>query len=202
MSYGSSISKLSTLNVLRSEGISKIKQFTFDGHVFSPDILRHMANEIDCGALDVAYETKNMGDKAIYNSTENRLYVGFWHAGTLPRKAILVHELTHAVMDFQARKMDIATSEAIAYIAQCQYARANNDDPDPESRLYHDQRKWESDAVAEKKDNVFIEAWRIAGKILDGGSVDSNDVRDMKAAITAHPEYATDASSSAGFNGY
>lgn len=193
MINGSSISKISVLGVLNGSGVSKLKEFTFDGHTFSPFILTQLALEIQHGTLDVMYETKKMGGKAIYNSSENRLYVGFWAAGSISRQALIVHELTHAMFDFQARKMDVAASESIAYIAQCQYARANSDSTDPDDRLYSEN---------EAKDKVFDVGWRIAGKILNGGSVDQTDVTDMRAAVSGHPEYATDAAASAGYDGY
>ncbi len=193
MSIESSISKIAVLEVINGTGVSKLKEFTFDGHTFSPDILRYLAMEIQVGTLDVMYETKKMGGKAIYNSTENRLYVGFWTAGSLTRQAVIVHELTHAMFDFQARKMDVATSEAIAYIAQCQYALANSESSDPDDRLYSEN---------EAKDKVFEVGWRIAGKILNGGSVDQTDITDMRGAVSGHPEYAKDATASAGYDGY
>jgi len=178
--------------VLKGAGVSKLKSFTFDGYTFSPGILTWMATEIQLGTLDVMYEPKLNG-KAIYNSTENRLYVGFWSAGSISRQALIVHEVTHAVMDFQAKKVDVATSESIAYIAQCLYARANSTSTDPEDRLYS-----ENDA----KDKVFDVGWKIAGKILDGGTVEQADVRDMRQAVSGHPEYAADATASAGYDGY
>jgi len=192
MSYANSMSKISTQSVLKGAGVSKLKSFTFDGYTFSPWILTHMAKEIDAGTLDVVYESKLNG-KAIYNSTENRLYVGFWSAGSISRQALIVHEVTHAVMDFQAQKIDIAGSESIAYITQCMYARANSGSSDPDERLY---------SSNDAKDKVFEIGWRIAGKLIDGGSVDQTDVRDMRQAVSGHPEYASDATASAGYDGY
>lgn len=190
---GSSISRLSVLAVLYGSGVNNLKKFGFAGYTFSPDILKLLAQEIQVGTLEVMYETKKMGGKAIYNSTENRLYVGFWSAGSLSRQALIVHELTHAMFDFQALKMDVATSEAMAYIVQCQYAKANSESSDPEDRLY---------SSNEAKDKVFEVGWRIAGKILEGGAVDQSDVNDIRGAVSGHPEYAKDATASAGYDGY
>jgi len=192
MSNGSSISKRTAVAVLNSVGISKIKKFTFQGHTFSPDVLAMMAWEIENGYMDVVYEPK-LSDKAIYNSSENKLYVGFWVAGSISRQALIVHEVTHAMFDFKAAKMDVATSESISYIAQCQYARAVSTSSDPEERLYSE---------IEAKDKVFQVAWGIAGKLLSGGTVNETDVSQMRQAISGHPEYATDATASAGYNGY
>ena len=87
--------------------------------------------------------------------------------------------------------MDVATSESIAYIAQCQYARAHS--KNPEERLYSEN---------EAKDAVFAIAWNIAGRILDGEKVTQEDINEMRYAVRHHPEYASDATASAGYDGY
>jgi hypothetical protein len=176
----------SVITVLLGHGVSNMKKFTFEGYNFDASALSVMAYEIRDGRMGVAYSDK-MGTKAIYNSTENKLYVGFFSAESDSRKALIVHETTHALCDFQAKKMDVAKSESIAYIAQCLYARANSNSNDPDARLYSED---------EAKDKVFEIGWRIAGKIIDGGTI------DMRSAVSGHPYYATNASSSAGYDGY
>jgi hypothetical protein len=104
------------------------------------------------------------------------------------------------MFDFQARKMNVETSEAISYIVQCMYARANTNSTDPEDRLYAD---WDYDHEDfEAHDRVFKEGWRIAGKILDGQALNAEDERLMRYAVSDHPEYWMDASRNAGFDGY
>lgn len=188
--------KCTTVAVLNSAAISKLKPFDFQGHTFSPNFLATMAWEIQNGYMSVVYEPKLSG-KAIYNSTENRLYVGFHIADSISRQALIVHEVTHAMFDFQGRDMDVATSESISYIAQCQYARANSSSSDPDARLYSE---------IEAKDKVFDVAWNIAGKILGSNAkvttVNEADVSEIRQAVSGHPEYAKDAAASAGYNGY
>ncbi|MBX7172652.1 MAG: hypothetical protein K1X72_16910 [Pyrinomonadaceae bacterium] len=186
------IAATSVVGVLLGHGVSNMSGFTFEGYSFSPSVLSLMAYEIRDGRMGVTYSSK-IGTKAIYNSTENNLYLGFLNASSESRRALVVHEVTHAVCDFQAKKMDVAQSESIAYIAQCLYARANSTSNDPDARLYSDD---------EAKDKVFEIGWRIAGKIIDGGAVDSGDCVDMRAAVKGHPYYASNASSSAGYDGY
>ena len=188
----SSVAKFSTMALLSGPGVSKMRSFTFNGYTFNPSNLPLMAYEIRDGRMGVTVDSRLI-DKAIYNSTENTLYVGFYAPTTLSQQALVIHEVTHAVCDFQAKKMDIATSESIAYIAQCQFARANNPSDDPEVRLYD-----EDDA----KDLVFQKGWEIAGKILDGDTVSQEDMNEMRYYLCKHPEYAKDAKSSAGFDGY
>lgn len=186
------IAASSVITVLLGHGVSKMKNFTFESYNFDTNALSLMAYEIRDGRMGVTYSPK-MGTKAIYNSTENNLYVGFFSAESDSRKALIVHETTHAVCDFQAKKMDVAQSESIAYIAQCLYARANSNNTDPDARLYSED---------EAKDKVFEIGWRIAGKIISGGKVDSTDVADMRGAVSGHPYYASNASSAAGYDGY
>lgn len=186
------VAAVSVIGVLLGHGVSNMSSFSFEGYNFTPSALSLMAYEIKDGRMGVTYSS-NIGTKAIYNSTENKLYLGFVNAGSESRKALIVHEVTHAVCDFQAKKMDVAQSESIAYIAQCLYARANSTSNDPDARLYSDD---------EAKDKVFEIGWRIAGKIIGGGSIDSGDCVDMRAAVKGHPYYASNASSSAGYDGY
>ena len=190
MSYEDVVATMSTINALKSYGVSKLRQFTFHGHLFSPGDLIGMAAEIENGNISVKYNSKLKGS-AEYDSGTNTLYLGFLSInGFITRKALVVHETTHAMYDRQSKSMDIATSESIAYIAQCQYARANSTDPD--SRL---------NSSDSNKDRVFEVGWDIAGKILNGGSVDSTDVSNMRQAISNHPYYVKNASSNAGFDG-
>jgi hypothetical protein len=190
MSTESSVAKFMTMALLNGSGVSKLKSFTFDGYNFNPSNLSLMAYEIRDDRMHVAFDSRLVG-KAIYNSTENTLYLGFVSPSSISRQALIVHEVTHAVCDFQAKNMDVATSESIAYIAQCQYARAHSDNP--EERLYSE------DAA---KDAVFSVGWSIAGNLLGGGSISQEDINEMRYAVRHHPKYAADATSSAGYDGY
>jgi hypothetical protein len=191
MSVFDAMSMVGVVSVLCGEGVSKMRVFTFESYTFVPVLFPFIAYQITQGKVGVTYSS-TLGTKAIYNSTENKFYLGFLSADSESRRALVIHEATHAVCDFQAAKMDVAASESIAYIAQCLYARANTTSTDPDARLFSD------DAA---KDKVFEVAWRIAGKIIGGGTVDGTDQSDMRAAVSGHPYYATEASDSAGFNG-
>ncbi len=182
-----------TAAVLSGKKAAKIKGFVFDGHSFVQSHLAHMAIEIihPLGALNVEYES-SLNGSAEYDSKENKLFLGFVAPDSLSRRALIIHETTHALFDFKKSKMDIATSESIAYIAQCQYARANNKSTDPGVRLYS------SDT---NKDKVFEVGWRLAGKILEGKSLNSTDFSDMRRAVAKHPFYATKHSHDADFDG-
>lgn len=185
------MSEVAVIGVLVGHGVSNMKGFTFESHNFAPSLLPRVAYEIQEGKIGVKYSS-TIGSIAIYNSTENNFYLGFLSADSESRKALVVHEATHALYDYQSATMDVATSESIAYIAQCIYARANTTSTDPNARLFSDDPA---------KDKVFEVGWKIAGKIIGGGAIDSTDCTDMRNAVKGHPYYASEASDSAGFNG-
>jgi hypothetical protein len=176
--------------VLGSPKIAKMNRFSFAGHTFEPSQLAHMSYEAKQGALNVAVDHSLYGS-AYYKSGNNTLYLGFYVADSITREALIVHETTYALLDFKGAKMDIATSESISYIAQCQYARANNDDSDPDSRL------WDEGV----KDNVFEVGWAIAGKLLGRAVLSSTDVAIMIEAVSKHPNYSANGSVIADFDG-
>jgi hypothetical protein len=187
----STISKFSAINVLSGSGVGRMKKFTFEGNTFVPETLAFLAWEIKNGTLLVEYEPgKNYSS---YGYGLDTIYLHFGVADSISREAMIVHEATHAMFDFQGKKMDIATSESLAYIAQCLYARAN--DPgssDPDYRIYS-----EGD-----KDKVFEVGWQIAGKLLGNGNIEPDDVTRMRDAVSIHPFYASTATASANYDGY
>lgn len=189
--YFEPAAKQTVANVLGSSRIGKMKKFTFEGHTFDPSHLAHMYYEVTQGALNVKLDM-SQSSSAYYKAGSNTLYIKFVGADSITRQALIVHETTHALFDFKAAKMDIAASESIAYIAQCLYARANSGNSDPDARLYDEKSS---------KDKVFEIGWEIAGKILNGGSVSSDDVSNMRSAVSHHPYYASNHGSTADFDG-
>lgn len=189
--YFEPAAKQAVANVLGSQRIHKMKKFTFEGHTFDPAHLAHMYYEVTQGALNVKLDT-SQSSSAYYKAGSNTLYIKHISANSISRQALIVHETTHALFDFKAAKMDIAASESIAYIAQCLYARANSANSDPEARLYDEKSS---------KDKVFEVGWEIAGKLLNGGSLSSDDVSKMRSAVSQHPYYASKHSSTADFDG-
>lgn len=176
--YAISAAKASVASILGSDSLQKIADFAFSGHAFKKADLGLLYYEITQGALKVAVNT-SLRAGAEYSAKKNTLTLGFYSADTLTRRALVVHESTHALFDFKAAKMDRGTSESIAYIVQCMYAKANSTSSDPDDRLWD-----EGD-----NDWVFDIGWRIAGKLLSGGSIDSSDEADMKQAVTKHSNY-------------
>ena len=190
--YGDITAKTSVAAVLGSSNLLKIKDFTFNGQKFRTADLAHMYHEVSNsnGKLNVKVKPDSKFD-AFYQSKGNTLYLRFYAATDLTKQALVVHEVTHALFDFKMAKMDIATSESIAYITQCQYARANSKSDDPEVRL------WDNG----DDDWVFDIGWRIAGKLLAGGSINSSDEADMRQAVRKNSKYFKEYTAMADFDG-
>ena len=201
----------STVTVLTGVGVKKLKYFDFAGFMFSPLYLSGLADDINNDYLNVRYDTSKDGSSG-YSAKSNTIYLNFSYASSIEQKGMVVHEATHAMFDFQGKKMTISVSESLAYIAQCMYVQLNrNFNPnDPDDRLGSwKQNKDTGEWYETKRDGVFKKGWEIAKKIIAANSsgnsvysVTSKDVDEMKKAVKDHPWYSSSASSYADFNGY
>ena len=203
MSMFNAMAAAAAVCVLKDSTVSQMKYFTFEGHTFSPIYLAGLADDIKYDYLKVKQDSTKDGSSG-YDANTNTIYLNFFAPSNAAQRAMIVHEATHAMFDFQGRKMDIATSESVAYIAQCMYAQLSGafDLNDPDSRLGMWKKTSEGEWVESIRDGVFKTGWRIAGKLIGGGSVDSSDVSDMRAAVSAHPYYASTYTQKTDFNGY
>ncbi|HEY8560960.1 MAG TPA: hypothetical protein VIL74_11355 [Pyrinomonadaceae bacterium] len=181
------------VNILAGPEIQKINSFTFYGKHFTAMTFGNIKSLVESGFIKVAYDEKLNG-QAAYDYGNNTLYLGFKNTTELTKKALVVHEAVHAVYDMVKMKMSVADSEAIAYIVQCQYARANSNSSDPNDRLFSSNKA---------NDKVFEVGWRIAGKLLgkDSSPLTDSDYAAMREAVSQHTFYAGKAAGSAGFNG-
>lgn len=179
------------VGIIGSSDVQKVNSFTFYGKTFSIGTFANIKDLIEKGFIKGVYDASKAG-MAEYDYATNTLYLGFSSTSELSKKALVVHECVHAVYDQVKMKMSVQDSESIAYIVQCQYARANN--PSSSNRLMSNDPK---------KDKVFEVGWRIAGKLLgqDSSGLTDSDYADMREAVAAHPYYAKNAKSDAGFNG-
>jgi hypothetical protein len=179
------------VNILGSSEAKKINSFTFYGKHFTVTTFANIKDLVEQGLIKVEHDATQSG-RAEYDYGTNTLYFGFTSTTELSKKALVVHEAVHAVYDLVKMKMSVADSESIAYIVQCQYARANN--PNPDERLTSPNKA---------KDKVFEIGWRIAGKLLgqDSSQLTDDDYRSMREAVSQHPLYAAKAAGDAGFNG-
>jgi hypothetical protein len=175
-------------NCITDSDTLKIKAFSFSGIGFDVRTFAVLKTMIDQDKIKVEYDSSKNG-YAEYDYKSNTIFVGFLIAGTYTEIALIIHECVHAVYDVVGQKMSTAISEAIAYIVQCQYVYAANG---PGKRLSH------SNAT---KDLVFKYAWSIAAAIQEGKAIDKLDKSNLISAISAHPFYAKNATSDAGFDG-
>ena len=92
---------------------------------------------------------------AMYSHSTNTLTVAsptFLSDGLAHNKALVVHEMTHALTDYHGEQLSTLVSETCAYIAQMMYVRVNDLDIDGFLNPVHDFRL----------KNIFQIAWAIA----------------------------------------
>lgn len=176
--------------------------------MFSPIYLGGLAQDISDGYLSV----KRTGDSSsYYNAIKNTIYLKFSTANTIEEEAMIVHEATHTMFDFQGKKMTVAASESLAYIAQCMYVQLNKsfNPNNPDDRLGDwKENKLTGDWEETNKDGVFKIGWQIAAKIIAASStsgvyeVVQTDVDNMKAAVKNNPLYGSSASNLTDYNGF
>lgn len=184
--------RAAVLGVLMLPTVFVMKTFRVNGHEFKPAELSALAPLIASDRIHVKFDASVAGH-AEYDTGTNTFHVAFTTATTLTRKALIVHEATHALCDFNNKStMDIGESESMAYIAQCQIGRLLKTDPDPDVRLM--------DTPADK-DKVFEVAWGIAGTLLGGGLPGAADITAMRNAVNIHPNYKNNVGNNAGYNG-
>ena len=184
--------KAAVLGVLMLPTLFLMKSFKVNSHEFKPADLAALVPTIALDKIHVKFDAAVAGH-AEYDVSTNTFHVAFTTATTLTRKALVVHEATHALCDFKNKStMDVGESESMAYIAQCQFARLLKTDPDPAVRLM--------DTPA-TKDKVFEVGWGIAGTLLGGGLPSAGDITDMRSAVNIHPNYKNKVAANAKYNG-
>lgn len=186
------LARQAIVNTLTGGGISVIKPFTIRGFTILNLNFSVVAINVSAGITKVRFDSSEVG-MAEYDTGTNTFHLGFTDANSLSRKALIVHESVHAVCDLlKLATMDVGTSESAAYLAQCQYARGNSTDPDPDARLFSED---------EDKDRVFKIGWELAGRLLGGATPSSADYDRLRDAVNRHPYYRGKAGDSAQFNG-
>jgi hypothetical protein len=185
------LAKQMIMTILNGSDLQKIKPFNIGAFQLNPLLLKNVASRITSGDIKVKYDDVKYKGWAEYDIDTNTFYLGFSTADNLSRKALIVHESTHAYFDMLgAAKMKVGDSEAAAYLAQCEYASANN--PDPSQRLTSDKPE---------RDKVFEVAWGMAGKLLGGTPPTPADFDQLRDAVSKHPFYNGKGDTLAGFNG-
>lgn len=175
------------LSVLRSGGIDKIKPFTAYGQTIFPIYYKSLAARL--GMFDSIKVVQSTGGNVEYTPADNKMVIGFAPTHETHKKALVIHEATHAVCDMIRMPVNNDVGEVLAYVAQCQYYKANAGNYD----------------LADPGDPDITEVLRLAGaiawNILNGGTPTANDFDALRLKIAAHADYSRYAAVSAGFNG-
>lgn len=152
--------------------------------------------------IDVRFKSAGKGTRhgssvAFYDSVEDALFVNFTDAFSLTLQSLVIHEAVHALCDKNEARMDIGTSESMAYIVQCHFAmlRAGRG----AARLgdgEHDGK--------DPLDVVFAKGWEIADRLKSGfekGELSAFSYQPMRRAVDMHPNYKDTITQPAIYNG-
>jgi len=175
----------SVVKTLFSEELQKIKHFQYGPHLIAPAHFVVLATRIHFFGTIAIKHSSTQSSPGQYLSDKNELWFNFKKAETLPERAVVVHEATHAILDMNKAYLSVGDTETMAYVAQCQYARANNEEQG--NRL--EMRDHEGNLIPEE-DDVFRFGWDIAGTLLSGGTPSQADYQQLKNAVIGHPNYS------------
>jgi hypothetical protein len=190
MSANDDLAKQAISTLLNSADLQKIKAFTISSFKLDPLLLKNVANAVASGDIKVQYDSVKYQGWAEYDSDSNTFFVGFT-SPDLTKKGLIVHEATHAYFDMKnAAGMKVVDSESAAFLAQCEFVRANSSDPT--QRLMSDNAN---------RDKVFEVGWDLAGKLLGGTTPSAADFDKLRDAVRHHPFYTDNNDKLAGFNG-
>jgi hypothetical protein len=168
-------------NVLFSGEVDKIKHFTVGGFTLAPCYYKGLAGYISMFDSPQVIYNSNYDGTAEYFPKSNRLYIGFQSTLYSENKGMIIHEATHAVCDMLGIQILRGDSEVLAYVAQCQYMRANFGDYRLEDS---------SDPIM---DEIFKKAWAIATTIQNDNTPSESDYADLRQEISKHPYYSRSA---------
>ncbi len=175
------------ISVLRSGETDKIKPFTAYGQTIFPIYYKTLAARLSL--FDSIKVVKSGSGDVEYSPADNKMTIGFSPTHETHKKALVIHEATHAVCDMIKMPVNNDVGEVLAYVAQCQYYKANAGNYD----------------LADPRDSDITEVLRLAGaiawNILNGGTPSAGDYDALRVKIAAHADYSKYAAVSAGFNG-
>jgi hypothetical protein len=184
------LARAAAIDVLASEQIGEIDFYWGERHV-TPRHYERVLEAIGHEHILVTYDETVIPSS--YYSDLDTMCFGFTTAESTPRRAMVVHESTHAICDLRHWDMTVADSEGMAYLAQCIYGRALTEHPE-EVRL--------ESAAGGIRDDVFDLAWDMAGRVLDFGVRHFYDDEDqLRFLIEGHPWYEETAAEMAGYHG-
>lgn len=194
--------------ILREPATRRIN-FRYAGIAIWGDGFAGMAERIERGLISVglnpnAREARLMSAAGVaaYREQENALYIpnaNFLRSSELYERAQVVHEMTHALTDFEARVVRLCESEAVAFIAQMMYWHTNGIDDSMKFLDYTDKLGTQGNEVS-----IFQAAWNIAHSILTtrgGYAVGRTAGMALEQAIARHPLYRRRADERVAYDG-
>ena len=161
----------------------------------TPHSIRAVGNAIRDGRIKVYYDPHFVvvrdSFSAYYDGGYDAMFTGFCQLDTIGRKAVLVHEATHAANDMKTRSAMLhVDDEAAGYTAQAMYIRGLG--------TRAPIRLTSTNAIT---DAIYKASFDVADAIFGGRGQPATELEALRTAIRADPNYATSAGSSAGYNG-
>lgn len=171
--------------------------FVIGGYDFRPEHYQRVSSAVSSGQLDTRFNP-GQADDAWYDSSCNLFSLRSPFADTNTKKALIIHEATHASCDLRnLRNMCVDTSEAAGYIAQCIFLRRKTSP----QQIRQGYRLTSTDGNI---DWVLEKAWEIAGDILTNGFTHRQKTQELMERVRLCPIYHTPGaavSPVAGYNG-
>ncbi|MBM3619117.1 MAG: hypothetical protein FJX20_00365 [Alphaproteobacteria bacterium] len=190
------------MTVLHTPEIFDLKPFSILRARFDPVELAGLIGDFGLH-INVKFESAPKGTRdgaavAFYDSVEDALFVNFTDAFSISLQGLVIHEAVHALCDKNKAKMDIGTSESMAYIVQChfQMLRAGWGAPRPGAGARDGKDPW---------DVVFAQGTEIAERLESGfetGELSAFSYQPMRKAVNLHPNYKDKISQPAIYNGF
>ncbi len=170
-------------------GLNRLDFYVESFHV-DPEGYREIGHKIRQGAIEVAAASRSGGDSRIgaaYTALRNRLSLpptldlSHTSSQSIQQQAMIVHEVTHALMDYHHFQTSGTVQEVTAYIAETLYAAARS------TRIGASQHP-PSDAIfTAAREIVFGRNMKIdLGQRL---VMTDTDVAALASAVRAHPDY-------------
>lgn len=181
--------KQEVINLLKGEAVSKLSTFGLSGFSVTAAELKAVGKAVEDGKIKVTTFSGD-GPGAWYDSGPNEFGFRWDDLGALTRKALVVHEATHAALDIEnASEIKVLDSEGIAYVHQCQFALPHATGND---RLL---------GSTPSGDKVFAAAWSIAKTLSEGKTPTEKQIEALREGVRVHPNYLHDHNDKAKFNG-
>jgi hypothetical protein len=182
--------KATIIAVLGGAEMKAVRPFTIKGQLIAYNHYSLVATHIQKGDIKIKH-FPDEPETAYYEPGTDTFYVDGNGVIDCHRKALIVHEATHAINDIAFINMDIATSEALSYVAQAQYMRANSGKGS--TRQLH--------GDTDEQDKVFELAWSIATTLAINKTPSEAEYDALRAAINLAPKYLGTGADPTNFNG-